>query len=76
VGKRAMLALIGIGMVSLMGCNGESMLEPEQATADGREVVVVDGASAVVLDVRNGVARSRCAARSPRTLMRSPSPTR
>lgn len=55
MGKRAMLALIGIGMVSLMGCNGESMLEPEQATADGREVVVVDGASPVVLDVRNGV---------------------
>jgi len=53
--KRIVWVLVGIGMVSLMGCNGETMLEPEEATADGREVVVVDGASPVLLDVRNGV---------------------
>lgn len=55
--KLAVFALLGVCLMSLYGCNRQLGSEPVEATAEGSETVMLDGAAPVVLDVRNGVGK-------------------
>lgn len=55
--RLVVFALLGFGLMGLYGCNQQLGSEPVEATAEGSETVTLDGATPVILDVRNGVGK-------------------